>query len=979
MILNRLRVGAKLNLLVAIPLVVVVLLYVPLISERLSAASTSAATERTALTGRQLAILVEELQEARLLAVAHRASSSVDPNSLIVQLQLVRELASEVRPSGAQAGDLAEATAQVDELVRATEPRLLTRSLTAESIISRFGSLVDRLIAASALSRQVTDSAQDAWGLASLDSLLRSNEAASRGGALLLAATASTDDARRQALLDAAADYGVRADEAAIDFRRVATAPAAEVFDRATKSLASEQIAEVTAELAGEREADHAEHVGGHLTVEAFSAVQSQTGLRQLAQGEIAQTIVVATQAAARRAQVTVLAVTLTSALVMALVLALSVIVGRSVSGPLRRLTRAAGEVADLTEAELERVSDEDSTEDVTVRLAEIEVTTQDEIGELAQAYNRVQTTASRLLERQVVSRRNVAAMFSSIGRRTTNLVGRQLSLIDTLERREEDADTLATLYRLDHLSTRLRRNATSLVVLAGGSEVAGGGRAVTLVDAVRGSLGSVEDYARVQLDQVPDIAVAPGVLGDLLLLLAEVIENAVLFSPPSTAVRVTGELDAQGACRLAVIDLGLGMPSDRLIQENDRLRRRERLDLAPSHVLGLFVVGRIARRHGIDVQLEPNPDRGITVHITLPPSALVPSGALSSSGRRSADPRVSGGQRPARRAGTPGSSGPAASSSPPATPPPPALRPDHWPAERLPAPALPTSEGAVEAVNAAGAVDAAGTVDAAGAVDAAGVVEAAGPGGIRRRVPGAQLPQVDQLRPLPPTPARGLGLDPEAARRQVDDLERAIARASAPPPSDSHPDETRVRAGITRRVRGSALEALGLDASPQPAQRGGAHDPDAVRSSLDEVGAALDLAGHAHHVSPAEERRAAEAARAALREAAGRREEQREAVSALADQLLTGPLGQDLTGEGVARGIEAGGDGAESLGPEGLSDPPPSEQPSEQPSGSPPSDPRPSGGALPPRRVPGRALAEVEPDDGVGPGMTPGDPGGLP
>ena len=883
MILGRLRVGAKLNLLVVIPLLVVVLLYIPLLSGRLSAARTSATTEAVARTGRQIAILVEELQQARLLAVARKGSPAVAPNDLVVQLQLVRELGSQIQPTGAHAAELRAALTGVDRLVIDTGPRLVAGTLAPDSVIAAFGAVVDRLVAAVGLPRQITENSEDAWALTSLDALLRSNEATSRAGALLLAAT-SADATRRQTLLSSAIDFTARATEAGAQFRQVATPRATEVFDRAAKSLASAKIAAGTRQVSLlSEDADT-----GDLTVEMFAAVQSQTGLRQLAQGEISQSVAVATQAQARQARLTALAVTVISALVMLAVLALSVLIGRSVSRPLRRLTHAAGRVADLAEAELQRVSDEDSLDDALPRLAEIGVSTQDEIGELAQAYNRVQTTASRLLERQVVSRRNVAAMFASIGRRTTNLVGRQLALIDSLERREEDNATLATLYQLDHLSTRLRRNATSLVVLSGGSESAGGGRPLALVDAIRGSLGSVEDYARVEVDRLPNVGIAPGALGDLLLMFAEVLENAVLFSPPSTSVRVTGELDEHGACHLAVIDLGLGMPTDRLLQENERLRRRERLDLAPSHVLGLFVVGRIARRHEIDVRLEPNPDRGITARIDLPASLLLPladsptGAAPAAPARHPAPPRTA----PSAPAPTAQPAGPAASTPV----------------------SLPAGSGEVTPREDADSVPS-----------------------IRRRVPGAQLPTAERNQRPEPKLVVPVA-DPERARRQVDDLEQAIARAAEAPAASAPPPPPDARAGITRRVRGSALQALGSDATPrQGAGTPVVHDPESLRSDLDQVGAAIDLAGHGlPQVSPAEERRAAEAAESALREATGRRDEQREAMSALADELRSGSHVLDPIDSET---IEAT-----------------------------PAPPQPDG-ILPPRRIPGRALAELEPN----------------
>ncbi|WP_239087829.1 sensor histidine kinase, partial [Actinoplanes digitatis] len=272
---------------------------------------------------------------------------------------------------------------------------------------------------------------------------------------------------------------------------------------------------------------------------------------------------------------------------------------------------------------ELERVADDDLEHARPIRLDPVDVQAQDEIGDLARAFDRVQNTAAKLVERQVAGRRNVAQMFGHVGRRTQNLVGRQLALIDSLERRETDSDRLRELYRLDHLSSRLRRNASSLVVLSGAVGANDHMAPMPLSDVVRLALAEIEDYTRVDLDVPEEIVIVPAVLADLTLLLAELMENATSFSPPHTRVRISAA-ELRGGARLAIIDQGLGLTPERLAEENSRLTHRERLDLAPSEVLGLFVVGRLARRHGIEVTLADTPDGGITVWVDLSPEHLV-------------------------------------------------------------------------------------------------------------------------------------------------------------------------------------------------------------------------------------------------------------------------------------------------------------------------------------------------------------------
>ena len=186
--------------------------------------------------------------------------------------------------------------------------------------------------------------------------------------------------------------------------------------------------------------------------------------------------------------------------LVILFVVLLSIAVARTVARPLTRLTRSADRIARVAEAELTRSPTTRLEPFRPIRLDPVDVRANDEIGDLARAFDRVQSTAARLVERQVVSRRNVAQMFGHVGRRTQNLVGRQLALIDRLERQETDTDRLQHLYRLDHISSRLRRNASSLVVLSGSAGADDHVAPLPLADVVRLALGEIEDYTRVDV-----------------------------------------------------------------------------------------------------------------------------------------------------------------------------------------------------------------------------------------------------------------------------------------------------------------------------------------------------------------------------------------------------------------------------------------------------------------------------------------------
>jgi signal transduction histidine kinase len=202
--------------------------------------------------------------------------------------------------------------------------------------------------------------------------------------------------------------------------------------------------------------------------------------------------------------------------------------------------------------------------------------------------------------------------MFANVAQRTQNLVGRQLALVDELEHNEQDGRLLASPYRLDHLSTRLRRTADNLLVVAGSrgeTRIAG---PIALTTALRSAVGEIEEYQRVKLDNVSAITLNAAVGPDIVLAFAELLDNATSFSPPESVVEVSTEFPADGSCLVRIVDHGIGMTAERLAEENGRLVERERLDIALTKVLGLFVVGAWPG-HSLAVQLVQTPDGGVT------------------------------------------------------------------------------------------------------------------------------------------------------------------------------------------------------------------------------------------------------------------------------------------------------------------------------------------------------------------------------
>ena len=314
----------------------------------------------------------------------------------------------------------------------------------------------------------------------------------------------------------------------------------------------------------------------------------------------------------------------------LATALTLTWLVSRSITRPLRSLTRQAKDLAGhrLPDAVLD-ILETPLGDDVRVpETVPVTVHTRDEVGDVAAALNTVQDTALELAVEQAVLRRNIADSFVNLGRRNQNLLGRQLDFITELESNETDPDTLASLFRLDHLATRMRRNAESLLVLAGIDPPRKWASPVRLTDVIRAALGEVEDYQRVSVRGVEPATIVGSAAADLAHLLAELIENALVFSPPDQTVEIRGRSRPNGYT-LAIIDSGLGMTPTDIESANRRLAGAESFTIAPSKYLGHYVAGNLAARHDIGVHLDNSPGNGVTATIDIPPALLTTDAVL--------------------------------------------------------------------------------------------------------------------------------------------------------------------------------------------------------------------------------------------------------------------------------------------------------------------------------------------------------------
>ncbi|MCZ9348987.1 nitrate- and nitrite sensing domain-containing protein [Streptomyces mutabilis] len=317
------------------------------------------------------------------------------------------------------------------------------------------------------------------------------------------------------------------------------------------------------------------------------------------------------------------------AAVVIALLAAfiLAGMVARQMSRSMRQLRTAAFGIA---EQRLPMLVDQLSRTDpgrVDTRVAPIPITSTDEIGEVARAFDQVHREAVRLASEQALLRGNINAIFTNLSRRNQSLIEGQLTLITDLENNEADPDQLENLFRLDHLATRMRRNGENLLVLAGEEPGRRWDQPVPLVDVLRAASSEVEQYERIELSGVPEAEIHGRAVTDLVHLLAELLENATTFSSPQTKVRVTATRLPDGRVMVEIHDKGIGLTAEDFADINHKLANPPTVDAAISQRMGLFVVGRLSDRHGIRVQLRPSGEQAGTTSLVMLPDAITHGG----------------------------------------------------------------------------------------------------------------------------------------------------------------------------------------------------------------------------------------------------------------------------------------------------------------------------------------------------------------
>ncbi|MFU8873138.1 nitrate- and nitrite sensing domain-containing protein [Micromonospora sp. SL4-19] len=584
--------------------------------------------------GRQITGLVDRLQQERdraagELAALRRSGGGVDRDAAIATLAPLQAATDQALADLRRAAEpLADADAgwrvaysevlQAYDQVIYIRPTIPPAVLSSDTILNHYHRAIATLLNLLAEPSPGDDQQALTDAVLRYVQLARVKELSSRIRAELYAASR----AGRYEVDDQATLTDLRAQQltALGAFRVVATAEQVSRYARATRDPAF-----VSAATLEEQTLPTATTQPALLAAPEWWAAseQRQVLLRELESEVLDDAVRRADDASARQLRDTLLVVGGVVAVLLVAVL-ISLLVGRSVARSIRLLR---GQALRIAQVELPDTLDRLRVMDRWAGAIEVPpavVRAGDEIGELAEAFVAVHRSAVDVAVEQALMRRNVNAMFVNLARRSQVLVERQLELLDELEREEGDPDQLQNLFRLDHLAARMRRNDESLLVLAGTESSRRWNRPVGLGAVLLAASAEIEQYQRVRHESAADVHVVGHVVGDLVHMLAELLENATAFSRPDTVVRVIVRADSSRGALVEIVDQGLGMSPAAMAEANALLAAPPAADVAASERMGLFVVSHLGARHGVEVRLSGGHE-GLVAAIRLPVALLAP------------------------------------------------------------------------------------------------------------------------------------------------------------------------------------------------------------------------------------------------------------------------------------------------------------------------------------------------------------------
>ena len=584
------------------------------------------AVQRQVTLSQSVAQVIDSLQTERHLAAAAAATQAVDQQALVeTQIQQVDADVAALRDLESNPGVLAEAPAAAyrDALLKLdslgdARARALAPGTAVELAIGRYSEIIAPLLRFNriALGATVLDPDDIASGVSYL---AEAKEQLSLQHAVLLAASLGN-------LMTSVQETELRTTEAAFD-------SAIRSFGETVPS-AQRQIYFSTYRGADISNRERLLLIGlgewptfvalGSIAAEWDQTATAVGGMLLTVETALSEDLASTTSAASETAIANAIRDASIIALLLLFTLILLVLVARSVLRPLLALRTSALDVAQRRlPALVEQLRRPGGWKD-NVAPEPVAVHTGEDIGQVARAFDEVHKEAVRLATEQAMMRSTVNDMFANLSRRSQSMVERQLRIIDTLESGERDPEALGELFRLDHLATRMRRNNENLLVLAGSETRQRAGADRPALDVLRGALSEIEEYQRITIEAVPDAMVRGVAVNDLVHLTAELLDNATNFSPKQAQVVLASSLQPDGGLLIEIRDFGVGMSATQRNAINDRLAVPPMVDVSVSRHMGLFVVGRLAARHGIAVRMQvTGPEGGLTAAVSVP-SALV-------------------------------------------------------------------------------------------------------------------------------------------------------------------------------------------------------------------------------------------------------------------------------------------------------------------------------------------------------------------
>ncbi len=619
--LRRLNVRTRLVAIIAVPLLLLFAVSGPEILQRRNDAKAADRAATLAAEAQQVIVVVDALQAERTLSAAHRAGAAEQVAMALADQRTATDTA------------IAMATPALSHL--AEDPRLASDVGVALDALAGLPQVRQDTDVAESLVPWVDPFGPPIGALLDVQDRLGSSTADTGVGgdlAVLALVSRAKDIAANQAAQIAAAQAwgelrgdqlgilrGFRADELAYRTAYLAASPTELRNERRDEigAGAGTSVARTVEEVIASGEVGAA----GSLTTWLDESARRQVVLRltELARADDALRNADHQGEIARQASTGYLALAGGGLLVA---LALALLAARSITRPLRELTVAAGLLAEERLPQLVeglRHPVDDDGRHLAVAIQPIEVRSNDELGQLARAFNAVQSVAVDVAAEQAsLLRKGISDLYVNLARRNQALIDRQIQLLDRLEAGEQDSEVLEHLYLLDHLATRMRRNAESLLILAGAESGPRRSKPIDMVDVVRAALSEVEEYERVDLGEMADAVLHGPAVSDVAHLVAELLENATQFSPPDTVVRVDGTR-AGGGYQLVISDRGVGIRPEQLDELNGVLSAPPVTGLALGRSLGCLVAARLAARHGITVRLRAGESDGITAFVVIP------------------------------------------------------------------------------------------------------------------------------------------------------------------------------------------------------------------------------------------------------------------------------------------------------------------------------------------------------------------------